>query len=82
VKISIRFYKDREVRTVWDEENAKWWFAAVDIAAILSESDNSANYWRVLKNRLNAEKSQTITNCNAFKLKAPDGKIRRKQLNP
>jgi cell filamentation protein len=60
MKISIRFYKDREVRAVWDEENAKWWFAAVDVAAILSESDDPANYCRVLKNRLNAEKIKPL----------------------
>jgi cell filamentation protein len=84
VKVSIRFYKDREVRVVWDEENAKWWFAAVDVAAVLSESDTPANYWRVLKTRLNAAPppKKNIINCNAFKLKASDGKMRRKQLNP
>jgi cell filamentation protein len=75
-KISIRFFDDKEVRAIWDEENNKWWFAAVDIAAILSESNNPANYWRVLKNRLIAENNQTITICNAFKLKATDGKLR------
>jgi cell filamentation protein len=75
-KISIRFFDDREVRAVWDEENNKWWFVAVDIAAVLSESNNPANYWRGLKNRLISENSQTITNCNVFKLKAPDGKLR------
>jgi prophage antirepressor-like protein len=65
-KISIRFFDDREIRAVWDEENSKWWFAAVDVVAVLSESNNPANYWRVLKNRLIAENSQTITSCNAF----------------
>ncbi len=75
-KISIRFFKDRKVRAVWDDTNAKWWFAVVDVVAILSESANPANYWRVLKNRLSAEKNETITKCNAFKLEAADGKLR------
>jgi len=75
-KLSIRFFNDRKVRAVWDNANAKWWFAAVDVVAILSESANPANYWRVLKSRLTAEKNETITKCNAFKLRAPDGKLR------
>ena len=75
-KISIHFFDNKEVRAIWDEENSKWWFAAVDIAAILSESSNPANYWRVLKNRLTAENKQGITICNAFKLKSSDGKLR------
>jgi cell filamentation protein len=74
-KISIRFFDDREVPAIWDEENNKWWFAAVDIVAVLSESNNPASYWHVLKNRLIAENSQTITKCNAFNLKASDGKL-------
>ena len=75
-KISIRFFKDREVRAVWDDANAKWWFAVVDVVAVLSDSADPANYWRVLKKRLNAVKNETITKCNAFKLKAADGKLR------
>ncbi|MDR2439816.1 MAG: hypothetical protein LBE12_10665, partial [Planctomycetaceae bacterium] len=69
-KISISFFDDKEVRAVLDEENSKWQFAAVDIAAVLSESSNPANYWRVLKSRLIAENNQSITICNAFKLKS------------
>ena len=75
-KLSIRFFNDREVRAVWDNANAKWWFAVVDVVAILSGSAKPANYWRVLKSRLAAEKNQTITKCNAFKLTASDGKLR------
>jgi cell filamentation protein len=75
-KISIRFFDDKEVRTVWDDEGSKWWFAAADVAAAMSGSSNPANYWRVLKQRLKAENDQTITNCNGFKLRASDGRMR------
>lgn len=75
-KISIRFFNDREVRAVWDAGAAKWWFAAVDVVAVLSGSANPGNYWRVLKNRLKKEGGELITKCNGFKMTASDGKRR------
>ncbi|GHV35255.1 hypothetical protein FACS1894178_4420 [Bacteroidia bacterium] len=75
-KISIRFFNDREVRAVWDEENNKWWFSVIDIVAILSESQDARNYWYVLKNRLKKANSEVLTNCKGLKLTAPDGKKR------
>jgi len=75
-KISIRFFNDREVRAIWDEENNKWWFSIVDIVAILSESSDARNYWYVLKNRLKKTNSELLTNCKGLKLIAPDGKKR------
>jgi len=75
-KLSFRFYNDKEVRAVWGEENHTWWFCVVDIVAILSESENPAVYWRVMKNRLKAQGDQTVTKCNAFKFLASDGKKR------
>ncbi len=71
-KISIRFFNNREVRAVWDDENSKWWFSAVDIVAILSESTDARNYWYVLKNRLKKAENQLLTNCKGFKMLAPD----------
>ena len=59
-KISIRFFNDREVRTVWDEENNKWWFNVVDIVAALNEQDDytkANNYWRWLKSKLSKEQN-------------------------
>jgi cell filamentation protein len=75
-KISIRFFDDREVRAIWDEENNKWWFSVVDIVVILSESEDARNYWYVLKNRLKKVNSEVLTNCKGLKLTAPDGKKR------
>ena len=75
-KISIRFFDDKEVRAVWDEQSNKWFFNVVDLCAVLSDSDNPTVYWRVLKNRLIKAGNQTVTNCNAFKFLAGDGKLR------
>ena len=73
-KTSIRFFDDKEVRAVWDEENSKWWFSVVDIVAVLSGSKDPRNYWYVLKNRLKKENAQFLTNCKGLKIMAADGK--------
>ena len=73
-KISIRFFNDREVRAIWDEENAKWWFSVVDIVAAITESPNPRKYWSVLKTRLKKRGNQLTTRCSQLKLTAADGK--------
>jgi len=75
-KVSIRFFDDREVRAIWDDESSKWWFSVVDIVGVLSQSADSRNYWYVLKSRLKRAGSEVLTNCKGFKLMAPDGKRR------
>ena len=73
-KISIRFYKDHEVRAVWDEERSKWWFSAVDVVAAITESPNPRKYWSVLKSRLKQTKNELTTKCSQLKMTAADGK--------
>lgn len=76
-KISIRFFNDREVRAVWDEENSKWWFNVVDIIGVLNEQDDyskNRNYWKYLKNKLRKENEQLVSRTNQLKLTAADGK--------
>ena len=75
-KVSIRFFNDREIRAVWDDAAAKWWFCAVDVVAALSGSANPSNYWYVLKNRLKKAAAEPLTNCKGFGLVAKDGKRR------
>ena len=74
MKTSIRFYKDHEVRAVWDEENAKWWFSVVDIVAAITDSPNPRKYWSVLKTRLKKAGNELTTKCSQLKLTAADGK--------
>ncbi|GBR76742.1 phage antirepressor [Candidatus Termititenax persephonae] len=75
-KISIRFFDDREVRAIWDDEKSKWWFSVVDIVGILTDSKDPRKYWTVLKTRLRKSGSQLATNCSQLKLMAEDGKKR------
>ena len=76
-KISIRFFDDREVRAVWDEQKAKWWFSVLDIVALLTNQDDykkSRNYWKYLKAKLKKEDSELVSATTQLKLLASDGK--------
>lgn len=78
-KKSIRFFNDREVRAVWDDENSCWWFSATDIVrAINDEPDytKAGNYWRWLKRKLKQDGVQLVSPTHGFKFEAPDGKQR------
>jgi cell filamentation protein len=75
-KISIRFFDDREVRAIWDDQKSQWWFSVVDIVGVLSDSKNPRKYWTVLKTRLKQSIPQLTTICSQFKLIAEDGKKR------
>lgn len=76
-KKSIRFFNNREVRAVWDDEHSKWWFSVLDIIAAINEQDDyqkTRNYWKYLKTKLRKENSQLVSTTNQLKLKASDGK--------
>ena len=71
-----KLFNNETIRTVWDNEQEKYFISVVDIVRILTDSDNPQVYWRVMKKRLKDEGNETVTNCNALKLKAQDGKYR------
>ncbi|MBP7462054.1 MAG: Fic family protein [Candidatus Delongbacteria bacterium] len=76
-KISIRFFDDREVRALWDDHNAKWWFSVLDIVAVLTDQNDytkTRNYWKYLKAKLKKENSQVVSATTQLKLTAADGK--------
>ncbi len=78
-KISIRFFDNREVRAVWDEEGHKWYFSVLDIVAVLTDQNDYIkvrNYWKYLKAKLKTENSQVVSKTTQLKLLAPDGKNR------
>lgn len=75
MKNEIKIFEQNNIRSVYDEENEKWYFSVVDLITILTDSEKPANYWKVLKNRLKKEGSQLVTNCNQLKMKAADGKF-------
>ena len=76
MKNALKLFEDKKVRTVWDDDQEKWYVSIVDVIAALTDSPNPQVYWRVLKKRLLAEGNQTVTNCNGLKMEAPDGKMR------
>ena len=73
---AIKIFEEKKVRTLWDDEQEKWYFSIVDVCAVLTDSPNPRNYWKVLKHRLIKEGNETVTNCNQLKMQAEDGKKR------
>ena len=75
-KQAIQLFEEKKVRTVWDDEQEKWFFSIVDVCEVLTDSKDPQAYWRKLKQRLKTEGNETVTNCHALKMKAADGKMR------
>lgn len=73
---TVQLFENKQIRSIWDSEQEKWYFAIVDIIAALTESLDAPAYWRKLKQRLKAEGNESVTNCHALKLPAADGKMR------
>ena len=73
---NIKVFEDKKIRTQWNETEEDWYFSVVDVVEALTDSPNPQTYWRVLKKRLKDEGNETVTNCNALKMIAKDGKSR------
>ena len=73
---NIKLFEHNKIRSHWDAEEGKWYFSVVDIIEVLTDSPNPQVYWRVMKKRLKDEGNETVTNCNALKMEAADGKLR------
>jgi hypothetical protein len=71
---AIKLFESIQVRAVWNEEEERWYFSIVDVIAVLTNSPNANNYWKVLKHRLSKEGSELVTNCNQLKMPSSDGK--------
>ena len=71
-----KLFNDKTIRTVWDEEQEKYYISVVDFVGSVSESKDGRKYWNKLKQRLKEEGNETVTNCHQLKLKAHDGKYR------
>ena len=72
----LQLFENKAIRTAWDEEKEEWYFSIVDVVSVLTDSPNPQTYWRVMKKRLKDEGNETVTNCNALKMTAADGKKR------
>ncbi len=73
---SIILFEETKVRRAWSESEQKWYFAIVDVVAVLTQSVDAGAYWRKLKERLKKEGNETVTSCHALKMTAADGKQR------
>lgn len=73
---TVKLFQSKQIRSIWSDKEQKWFFSVVDVVGALTDSQNPQVYWRVLKKRLIAEGNETVTNCNALKMTAPDGKMR------
>ena len=71
-----KLFEDKKIRTVWDDEEEKWYFSIVDVVGALTDSIDANAYWRKLKQRLKQEGNETVTSCHSLKLRATDGKMR------
>jgi cell filamentation protein len=75
MKTSIRFFNDREVRAVWDEEHSRWLFSVLDIVGVLNQEENytkNRNYWKYLKAKLKKENNELVSATTQLKLLASD----------
>ena len=72
---AIQLFEQKQVRSLWDSEQEKWYFSIVDVVEILTDSPNPRKYWSVLKTRLKAEGSELATNCSQLKMESADGKF-------
>lgn len=73
--MEVKLFEEKEVRSVWDDKQEKWYFSIIDVIGILTHSPNPRKYWSVLKTRLKKEGSELATNCSQLKLQAKDGKF-------
>ena len=71
-----KLFEDKKIRTVWDDEEEKWYLSIVDVVGALTDSIDANAYWRKLKQRLKQEGNETVTSCHSLKLRAADGKMR------
>ena len=76
METKLKLFNEKQIRTSWNADEEEWYFSVIDVVAVLTDSENPATYWRVLKKRLKDEGNETVTNCNGLKMPAADGKMR------
>ena len=69
-------FEGKEIRSIWNSEKEEYYFSVIDVVSVLTESNDPSHYWRTLKSRMIKEGNETVTNCDTFKLRAKDGKMR------
>ena len=69
-------FEGNKIRSIWNNDKEEYYFSVIDVIGALTESNDPSHYWRTLKSRMIKEGNETVTNCDTFKLKAKDGKLR------
>ncbi len=69
-------FEGSKIRSIWNNDKEEYYFSIIDVIGALTESNDPSHYWRTLKSRMIKEGNETVTNCDTFKLKAKDGKLR------
>lgn len=77
---AIKLFRSKKIRSVWDDENEKWYFSIVDVVGILTDSRNPNNYWKAVKHRLTKVGSELVTDCNQLKMQSSDGKYHKTDI--
>lgn len=72
---SIKLFESKQVRSIWNDNEEKWYFSIIDVIEVLTDSPNPRKYWSVLKTRLKKDGSQLATNCSQLKMQSSDGKF-------
>ncbi|MFA5555594.1 MAG: hypothetical protein WCY06_03705 [Flavobacteriaceae bacterium] len=75
-KNEIKLFKEKKVRTLWDEQQGKWYISVIDVIEVLTESPRPRKYWSALKTKLKTEGSELSQNMGQLKMLAEDGKMR------
>jgi hypothetical protein len=76
---AIKLFEQKQIRSLWSDEEEKWYFSTIDVVAVLTNQDDfqkARKYWNKLKERLKAEGNETVTNSHQLKMVATDGKMR------
>ncbi len=71
---SIKLFEEKKVRTLWDEDQEKWFISVIDVIAVLTESDRPRKYWSDLKGKLQKEGSQLSEKIGQLKMQSSYGK--------
>lgn len=73
---AIKLFENKKLRTIWDDEQEKWFISIIDVIEVLTESDRPRKYWSDLKSKLIKEGSEVSDKIGQLKMQAPDGKMR------
>ena len=73
---AIKLFESKKIRSIWNDDEEKWYFSIVDVIEVLTGTDRPRKYWSDLKSKLNNEGSELSDKIGQLKMEADDGKLR------